>query len=313
MLIEHVIDPAHVHFAHHGVQGNRDTMKHGMSDMGRFESESQPFLAGPTGTSDQDTWQCFITFATPTTPGRCRVLAQTVSSFAKDPLPLAIASLFPRWYSHVMIGHKVLDGDSIFLHLQEHKLVDLARQLEAEASTGGGNGASGSDAPATAAVARAWQQLYFMPAAADVLVTAFKSWLYSKGGGGPFGPLHRLGANAYPPRVADRRVLLDRWQAHTVTCASCRRAFDFISKPRVAAAAAAAVALGAALHGVLSAAASGGLAAAAGGAAPLPALATVLAPSAWAAATGAALGLVWRFVCRLRDKFIFEDYVHATR
>eukprot|EP00887_Chlorella_sp_A99_P007093 scaffold2.g7093.t1 len=329
-LIENVVDPAHVPFSHHGVQGNRDTVKHGMFDMRRLESESQPFLSSFAVFFDQveflppstiaykrtkpdGAFMCFISFATPTTPGRCRVLAQTVSTYAKDPLPLAILSLFPRWYEHVMIRHKVLDGDSVFLHLQEHKLVDEARQLEAEASAGSGNGAGGSDAPATAVAARAWHRLYFMPAAADVLVAAFKSWLDSKGGGGPFGPLHRLGANAYPPRVADRRVLLDRWQAHTVACASCRRAFDFISKLRAAAAAAAAVALGAALHGVLSAAASGGLTAAAGGAVPLPALAAALAPSAWAAAAGAALGPVWRFLCSLRDKFIFEDYVHATR
>eukprot|EP00887_Chlorella_sp_A99_P007123 scaffold2.g7123.t1 len=333
MLIKNVVDPAHVPFSHHGVMGNRrvDKMKHGMYDMRRLESESQTFLAGPVSIFDQleflppstiaymrtkpddDMWGCFIFFATPTTPGRCRFVAQSVSTYANDPLPLFIASLFPRWYDHVMTRHKILDGDSVFLHLQEHKLVDEARQLEAEASASGSNDSSASTPDTAAAAACAWQRLYFMPAAADVLVAAFKSWLDSKGGGGPFGPLHRLGANAYPPRVADRRVLLDRWQAHTVTCASCRRAFDFISKLRVAAAAAAAVALGAALHGVLSAAASGGLAAAAGGAAPLPALATVLAPAAWAAAAGAALGLVWRFLGSLRDKFIFEDYVHATR
>eukprot|EP00887_Chlorella_sp_A99_P001186 scaffold14.g1186.t1 len=89
--------------------------------------------------------------------------------------------------------------------------------------------------------------------------------------------------------------------------------FDFIGKLRVAAAAAAAVALGAALHGVLSAAALGDLAAAAGGIAPLPALAATLAPSAWEAAAGASLGLVWRILGSLQGKFIFEDYVHATR
>eukprot|EP00887_Chlorella_sp_A99_P005079 scaffold241.g5079.t1 len=174
MLIEHVIDPAHVPFSHHGVQGNRDKVKHGMSDMRRLESESQPFLAGPAGTHDQvqfllpstvaykktkpdDTWQCFITFATPTTPGRCRIVAQTVNTYVKDPLPLAIASLFPRWYDHVMTRHKVLDGDSVVLHLQEHKLVDEARQLDAEASAGGGNGASASTPDTAAAAACAWQ------------------------------------------------------------------------------------------------------------------------------------------------------------
>eukprot|EP00887_Chlorella_sp_A99_P003314 scaffold9.g3314.t1 len=165
----------HVMIRHKILDGDRDKVKHGMFDMRRLEGKSQPFLAGPTGTFDQvellppstiaykrtkpdDTWQCFISFATPTSPGRCRIVSQTVSTYTKEPLPLVIASLFPQWFEHVMIRHKILDGDSIFLHLQEHKLVDEARQLEAEASAGGSNGASASTPDTAAAVARAWQR-----------------------------------------------------------------------------------------------------------------------------------------------------------
>ncbi len=32
-LLENVADPAHVPFSHHGVQGNRDSVKYGMYDM----------------------------------------------------------------------------------------------------------------------------------------------------------------------------------------------------------------------------------------------------------------------------------------
>lgn len=147
-----------------------------------------------------------------------------------------------------------------------------------------------------------------MPSDADVLVAAFRSWLDGRGRGGPFGPLHL--APAYPQQLAGRRQLLDRW-AHTQSCADCSRGFRTISALRAAAGAAAALALSAVLCSLLTAAASagGGAAGSVAGALAWPAL----RPAAWCAAAGAAAALLWRALSKLREKFIFVDYVHAER
>ena len=87
-----------------------------------------------------------------------------------------------------------------------------------------------------------------------------------------------------------------------------------ISQLRTAAAAGAALAFSTSLYGIL--AASAAAASAAGQAAPLVLVlptAADLAPSAWSAAAGVVLALAWRVLSQLRQRFIFVDYIHATR
>lgn len=75
---------------------------------------------------------------------------------------------------------------------------------------------------------------YYMPSKCDAMVTAFRKWLGSKGGGGPewLGiPAKR--SDGYqtgwirPQLVAQRSGrdnLLDRYRQHTDSCVSCRNA-----------------------------------------------------------------------------------------
>lgn len=50
-LLENVADPSHVPFSHHGVQGNRDSVKYGMFDM---EKNGEARWGGRTLDNDED-------------------------------------------------------------------------------------------------------------------------------------------------------------------------------------------------------------------------------------------------------------------
>jgi hypothetical protein len=75
---------------------------------------------------------------------------------------------------------------------------------------------------------------YYMPSKCDTMVTAFRKWLGSKGGGGPewLGiPAKRsdgyLTGWIRPQLVAQRGgrdKLLDRYRQHTDSCVACRNA-----------------------------------------------------------------------------------------
>lgn len=81
-----------------------------------------------------------------------------------------------------------------------------------------------------------------MPTPADTLVAAYRNWLDTQGGGGPFGSLADPSSRAAKAAAAaaaaagsatlspagtldSRRQLLDRYHQHTVHCASCRWAW----------------------------------------------------------------------------------------
>lgn len=78
-----------------------------------------------------------------------------------------------------------------------------------------------------------------MPTPADTLVAAYRNWLDTEAGGGPFGSLAdtssqaaraaaaaagATGSASLPPTGTQdsRRQLLDRYHQHTIHCASCR-------------------------------------------------------------------------------------------
>ena len=109
--IENVADPAHVPFSHHGVQGNRDKVTYGMYTMhpatigkgkvgvtlGAFGSYKHQTLSlqppcrlNYLGSGEDGEFFSFNIFATPTTPGNCRLVTFGVTT---KKLP-AIAKIF---------------------------------------------------------------------------------------------------------------------------------------------------------------------------------------------------------------------------
>lgn len=234
-LVENVLDPSHVPFSHHKVQGSRDRVKHGMYSLKRDASlaltnnpleiaANQGGFMGsenigslsfippstchyvvkkPTGE-----WFSFVVYCVPTTPGRSRLITHQISNFKKLPLPLKIFSLLPRWLDHTLIRNKVLDGDSVLLHEQEHLMADQARK----------NGDIDS---------KGWKKEFHMPFQADVMVAAFRNWLDSVNSG-PWGPLHLVHGHEQSRLSGSKEEILERFYSHTQQCSNCRNAFKAV-------------------------------------------------------------------------------------
>ena len=130
-----------------------------------------------------------MVYATPTTAGNCRLFARFPFKFDK-PITAKLLALRPMWLQHIG-NNLVLEDDQIFLHHQERNL----------------NAAGGSSALAKAC---------YLPTSADKYVIAFHRWINSYAGL-PF-PNTDLAAEL------SRDALLDRYNTHTKSCASCSSA-----------------------------------------------------------------------------------------
>jgi nitrite reductase/ring-hydroxylating ferredoxin subunit len=191
-----------------------------------------------------------IAYVTPSAPGRCRLLNRNTISFvggrgeregaaasspssaappAKRPLPAILAGLLPRFAGH-LATQVPLEDDQIFLHGAEEELW----RRRAEGLTDG----------------RA-QYLPSAPKGADAFERAFRAWLSAFAGGGPFGRPGVDSSADLPPRLS-RTQLLDRYEQHTQSCATCSRALKRVRAAKKAArAVASALALLAAFCGAV--------------------------------------------------------------
>lgn len=297
-LCENVLDPSHVPFSHHGVQGNR---KNGKAipmqlegsvtvDGGFVTSQpgggtisfAPPGVINYRGGARVEGLSAFnmMIYAVPLRPGYSR-LYFCVATTRKSPA-LRLLRLIPRWVQHLP-RMEVLSGDGIFLHAQERELRRLA-----PAST--------------------WNKQFFMPNSADTAVVAFRRWYHDLAGGAvgyaPGVPPE------LPPLITDRRVLNDRWGQHVKDCPSCRGAHHTMGRLQVVAAVSSAVLL-------LLLAASLGAASASTATTTVPLLNWNLPASTLKhglLAVGAALcAMSIHWLGQLRQKLVFVDYVHAER
>lgn len=111
-LVENVADPAHVPFSHHGVQGNRASVKYGMYELARMQVEDQlgkekamAVTAMPRGhevngtfyqppgvlkyfgyDNKGDGFTSFMIFAVPMSPGYCRVITYMATTITLRPI-----------------------------------------------------------------------------------------------------------------------------------------------------------------------------------------------------------------------------------
>eukprot|EP00929_Paragymnodinium_shiwhaense_P089882 TRINITY_DN50091_c0_g1_i1.p1 TRINITY_DN50091_c0_g1~~TRINITY_DN50091_c0_g1_i1.p1 ORF type:complete len:624 (+),score=136.66 TRINITY_DN50091_c0_g1_i1:67-1938(+) len=213
-----------------------------------------------------ETWT--VAYATPTGPGRCRLMARFPFRFPPPKnkwmpnLPRLALRKLPDWANH--LGQlRVLDDDNIFLPIQERTVHDVP----------GG-----------------WKKNYVMPTAADTYVTAYRRWFDSV----PAVPHDEHAVDAHRSlglaagAIVDKSFLLDRYAQHTAHCKSCQGALRR-AKQTVKAANAALLTAAASVPGVLVALGSssaslalqlkvlGGLAAFAGGASQVRKLAKKVA------------------------------------
>lgn len=210
-----------------------------------------------------------VVYATPSAPGRVRLLARFPFKF-NAALPRLVISKAPRWLQH--LGQNgVLEDDQIMLHVQE-------RAVQADLAAG-----------------KTYAQACFMPLASDAYVIAFRTWLQRFAGGAPAWPAGM--AAALPPVAEVKEALLDRYNSHTKNCTSCMKALAGVRAAR-----AAAVAVGA----IAALVVSGTLAAAAllaGGATALPLKAAAIAAAVVVAALAA-----WARLGGLEQQFMQGPY-----
>ena len=207
-LVENVADPAHVAFAHHGIQGNRDRampipLQIATSTMDLIQAEvDKPFKTKITFeppcrleyeiSFSGDKQIGLITYCLPVAPGKSRIVAQFSRNFAQK-----FQTLTPRWWDHIRNRNAVLDGDMILLYQQESFLKNTH-----------------------------WQTAYKMPTSADGLVIEFHNWFDRYCGENL--PWDEVGIDTTPAIETSRGVLLDRYHQHTQHCSSCRTALSRI-------------------------------------------------------------------------------------
>ncbi|KAG0614122.1 hypothetical protein M758_6G152500 [Ceratodon purpureus] len=227
-LIENLMDPAHVNFAHHKIQGNRKNatdLKFQITSKitpagfsGKDENSEAIFnppccfrlaftIGGkkPVGVSDVTSgrkWSLtgsskekapkkvsLIFICIPVSPGRSRL----IWSFPRNFFTTGF-KIIPPWVTH-MTNNLVLDSDLLLLHL-------LGKRLEYEGESN-------------------WFERCYTPAGADAYVIGFRKWLNDFAGGAPdwAGRFE----NKIPPSPP-KEIILDRYYTHVVRCKSCSSA-----------------------------------------------------------------------------------------
>lgn len=239
-LLENLLDPSHVHFAHHGIIGSRDRaaplfveqqgelttnggfslrmqkkgMVGGLPSNTYFIPPSLTWLqiGGDSNEDNKTTFQSsfsLIFYAVPVGPQRSRIIAGYSISTAPALVKQLINSgaLTPLLHAFQWLGdlgqHEVIDGDTLFLRYQEE--IDAA----------GGN---------------QWGSSYFLPTRADLGVVLLRKWFQEKAGGGPsYGP-DVAATQALP--LLTRNQVLDRYEQHTKICPYCSKAFRSVKSAR---------------------------------------------------------------------------------
>ncbi|GAV60508.1 Rieske domain-containing protein/PaO domain-containing protein [Cephalotus follicularis] len=238
VLMENLMDPAHVPYAHYGIMQTRQPKEKADREGGRpleisvkklgidgynakQEFGSSKFIppcifyaysysvgdqgngsASPAEISKMHKKQqklALIFICIPVSPGNSRLIWTFPRNFG-----IWIDKIIPRWMFH--IGQNlILDSDLYLLHVEERKIMEV----------GFAN----------------WQKACFVPTKSDALVVVFRRWLNKFSGGqvdwrGKF-------SGALPP-TPPREQLMDRYWSHVVNCRSCNAAYKGLNALEVA-------------------------------------------------------------------------------
>ncbi|CAM6111882.1 unnamed protein product [Calypogeia fissa] len=229
-LMENVSDPSHIDFAHHKVTGRRDRakpipfkveesgywgFKGSNSDAPKITTGFLPpcyyynridIPAPKLPFSNQEIWTVWIcSFNIPMAPGKTRSIVCSARNFFQFTVPgPEWWKLMPRWYEH-WTSNKVYDGDMIVLQGQE------------KAFGIGGNFSETS---------KNYSKLTFTPTQADRFVLAFRNWLRKHGNNQPEWFPEVDSTKPLPSTVLHKRVMLDRYEQHTLKCSACKKALE---------------------------------------------------------------------------------------
>lgn len=290
-LVENVADPSHVPFSHHSVQGNRDSVKYGMSDMeladdvdseideivvhtknhGMFVNNVSflpPYKVRYFGKVSDEEFTSFNVYCVPTKPGWSRLISY-IATTRKLPFLIRMFLKLPSFLDHALIRNKVLDGDSVFLHYQEHYIRDKERRE-----------------------GKKWSDLFYTPNSSDTLLLRARSWFDKQGS--PYSKSQRP-----PELITDHRVLLNRFEQHTKNCVKCLRALRMIEALTWLTAFGTCASLGAILSlWVMTANGTGAMT-----------LKSVALPGL----IGSVFALLYKMMSDLRAQFFYVPYVHNDK
>ncbi|KAJ7527737.1 hypothetical protein O6H91_16G068700 [Diphasiastrum complanatum] len=227
VLIENLMDPSHVPFAHHKLQGDRNkanpiALTVGKVEPSGFEGQQERgnvsfiapcfFIYGgsldKTGTKtmqseaskesqenhalEKKKKQVLLVFwCLPISPGKSRLIWNFPRNFG-----LWLNNVIPTWLNHLQ-RMLVLDSDMYLLHCMENKIQ--------EAGT--------------------WETVCYLPTLADTFVIAFRSWLRLYGGHPEWGSKQL--SNTLPPTTS-KEQLMDRYSSHVKQCPDCMNALNFL-------------------------------------------------------------------------------------
>jgi len=224
ILMENVLDPAHLPFTHHSTISDRGRAApvyikaDGPVKEDGFTASRKTAAAGGSliylapnlvvGLTDRSESGSFrdwnVVYATPSRPGRCRVFVRIVFEVPKIPVPLryviqwAFSPSIPVFFTHIY-NHQILEDDNVFLHLQGETFMP--------------DGKMRGD----------WKERMHMPTGSDTAVVLYKRWLEQFGSRGVLWA-RPVQAAASALATLDKEALLERAQSHTEHCASCKGA-----------------------------------------------------------------------------------------
>lgn len=220
-LLENVLDPSHLPFAHHRSVGDRSVAgpmdleinhadRQGFQGIwetavgpkkGQFGTQLTTFIAPNLMWHDLTTQQknrtLTVAYCTPIRKGECRLFARFPFQFA-SPWPAGLMRYIPSWAFH-LLQNSILEDDQIFLYLQERHLAQQRQGMPIG-------------------------QAFYMPTRADRFVVALHQWL-QRYNADPF-------SNKPLPPAIGREQVIERYHSHTVHCASCRTTLSRIKRGR---------------------------------------------------------------------------------
>ncbi|KAJ9697727.1 hypothetical protein PVL29_007040 [Vitis rotundifolia] len=226
VLIENLMDPAHVPYAHYGIMKVPSQKKRVKADreggrplemkiqkldrsgfIGKQEWGTSKFIppcvfylssdllidktngsASSVETKKEVQRRILLIFiCIPVSPGNSRLIWTFPRNFG-----VWVDRVVPRWMFHVG-QNLILDSDLYLLHVEERKIMDIG--------------------PSN------WQKACFVPTKSDACVVGFRKWLNKYAGGQVDWGTKFSGA--LPP-TPPREQLMDRYWSHVVNCSSCR-------------------------------------------------------------------------------------------
>ncbi|KAJ1292996.1 hypothetical protein BS78_01G034000 [Paspalum vaginatum] len=234
IMMENILDPAHVPYAHKGmvpcfpneedpsrvehdqeggdpieIKIQQDNIDGFLSRMKRGEME---FVAPCTlhGTNPGkvnvdgkiEIWFMYVLLCVPVSPGRSRLIW-----FWPRNGGVWLHKITPRWYSHMWLN-RVLDSDLYLLRIQERNIA-----------------AAGLDK---------WHQACYVPTSSDTMIVAFRNWFRKYCNNRIVWAVPQPQADHQLPPIQAMDKLLERYWSHVAQCRSCSAALKAMRELEVA-------------------------------------------------------------------------------